>query len=990
MLHNSRNKVIGKFPFLNLFLLFFLQTEAQINFERIPKDFAIVPRNAASNIGTFRISGIVTDPSYSFIEIRSYLKGNLKGKSIMNLYFKGSSAYFDLQLNQIAGLLNYDFQIYLNSTLVKEVKSVAFGDIILITGQSNAVANTYNGLANTKYRDSFIRSFGTATAAASAVAADTNWYVANGDGYYGQGTVGQWGLILARQIMDSIKIPIGIINNAVGGTPITYHKKNNSNPLDLNTSYGRHLYRATKAEVSKKARFMYYYQGESDGAAVKLHDSLFKIMHRDWRSDFPGLEKVYVVQVRGGCGSPSLPLREAQRQFEFTLPITRTLTMNGFNGHDGCHFALKNGYESLGFEAANCLMADFYTKKNKSDVYPLNPVYAYFSKSDYTQITLELNQNIQNLKADANFYQLFQLEGNPGVTISGGSIINNKIVLTLSGKVCKIEGLSYDGKAAIQPWVTNRNGVGLLTFYKLPIFATKRVGGTVHLCNGEKFTPKIDTIAGYTYLWKGKSSKISSTKAWPAIKPTQSEIFELIIQDKLKICKADTQLYYLNLDSVKNPNLDPYIHLCPGDSFKTVLNYPSHSFVWKRYNSFISKTDYIIIKKDGIYTVDIVSQSGCQASDTITVGQSLPSNILDSNYRTCPETFVTLKTKRLFSRYQWNNDSTLNTDSLVVKNGLVRITAIDSASCLYRDSAKVENYITEKFNLETQPQFCDYAFHRYFKPIHCMTWYLNEKEISNSFHFFTKYDSGYYRFVDSNKCIQSLKITPKIFSKPYQHSDSFIICNGKPTTVQLNQKYNYQWYDGIVGANKTVNKPGIYKFIALNNSCEYQDSILVWLPIKPVWNIPADTIICEGSRIHYDLPKTLYDVKVNGITFKDSVEIKGEGLYEISGFDSLNCSYNWNLKVTEKICINNVKKASNTCFNLYPNPITDHLFLISAYPTKDCLFTLFDYTGKELPFNFKSICSNKINLDLTLFPSGVYFLKIRSSGNLFYYKIVKK
>lgn len=981
---------IKKIIFLTLFFLFFFQTEAQISFDRIPKDFAIVPRNTASNIGTFRVSGAVTDPAYSTIEIRSYLKGNLKGKSVMNLYFKGSSANFDLQLNQTAGLLNYDFQIYLNSTLVKEVKSVAFGDIILITGQSNAVANTYNGLANTKYRDSFIRSFGTATTTASAVAADTNWYVANGDGYYGQGTVGQWGLIMARQIRDSMQVPVAIINNAVGGTPITYHKKNNGNPTDLNTSYGRHLYRATKAEVNKKARFMYFYQGESDGAAAKLHDSLFKIMHRDWRNDFPGLEKIYVVQVRGGCGNPSLQLREAQRQFEFVLPITRTLTMNGFNGHDACHFALKDGYESLGFEAANCLLADFYTKKNKSDAYPLNPVYAYFSKSDFTQITLELNQNIQNLKADANFYQLFQLEGNPGVTITGGSIITNKIVLTLSGKVCKIAGLSYDGKATIQPWVTNRNGVGLLTFYKLPIHATKRVGGIVNLCDGDKFTPKIDTTAGYNYLWKGKLSKITSTKAWPEIKPNQSEIFELIIQDKSKFCKADTQLFYLNIDSVKNPNLGPNIHLCPGDSFKTVLNYPSHSFVWKSYNSVISKADNIVIKKEGIYSLDILSARGCHAFDTIKISQSFPANILDSSYRICPETSVTLKTERPFSSYLWNNDSTLNLDSLVVKNGMVRVIAMDSAACVYKDSAIVENYITEKIILETQPKFCDYAFHLYFKPINCMSWYLNENEILKSFYYLTKNDSGYFKFVDSNGCSQSLEIKPKVITKPVQQNYSYQVCLGKSTIIQLNPAYNYKWADGYFGTKKTVTKSGLYKYSVFNSSCEYEDSLLVWMPIKPLWNIPADTTICEGNSIHFSLPSTLLNAKMNGITYEDSLTIKEEGFYEIIGFDSLNCSYNWSIRVTEKNCLNNSKRIGLKNFTIYPIPATNHFVITAENNFTGCKFILMDFAGKQLQFKYEVIHSDEINVDMTALSAGIYILKIVNNSSYYNFRVVKK
>lgn len=980
----------AKYCFQILLLLLFFQADAQINFDRIPKDFAIIPRIASTNIGTFRISGTVNDSKFSTIEIRSYVGGALKGKSIKKLNFNGSTAYFDTQLSQIAGLIDYNFQIYLNATLVKEVKSVAFGDIILITGQSNAVANAYNGLANTNYRDSFIRSFGTASTSSGTVAVDTNWYVANGDGYYGKGTVGQWGLVMAKQIVDSMKVPVGIINNAVGGTPITYHKKSLSNSMDLNTSYGRHLYRATKAEVKNKARFMFYYQGESDGVAAKLHDSLFKIMHRDWRTDYPALEKVYVVQVRAGCGSPSLQLREYQRQFEFALPITRTLTMNGFNGHDGCHFAFKNGYEALGFQAANCLLAEFYTKKNQSDIYPLNPEYAYFSKSDFTQITLELNQNIQNLRADPNFYQLFQLEGNPGVTITGGSIINNKIVLTLSGKVCSISGLSYDGSTRTQPWVTNKSGIGLLSFYKLPVYTTKRVGGTVNLCKGEKFAPRIDTIAGFNYLWKGKSSKITSTWAWPDISPTQSEIFELIIQDKLKYCKADTQYFYLNIDSVKNPNLDPYHHVCPGDSLKYELDYPSHSFVWKRYNSVISKTNRVVIKTAGLYTLDIFSQQGCSVSDTVTITESLPDNILDSNYRVCPQSSVTLKSKKPFSRYQWNNDSTLNTDSLVVKKGFIRITAMDSAGCLFKDSALVENFVIEKLNLEPRPEFCDYGFHRYAKPTNCKTWYFNENEIASPFYHFSKSDSGYFICVDSNNCSQRLNIESNVLSKPVQQKYDYLVCTGDSSNIQLNPSFSYKWSDGYFGATKTVFNPGTYTFMAINKACEYEDSVLVWSPVKPLWGIPEDTVICENSRAYFSIPMTLHQVWVNGILFRDSVEITEKGIYEIKGFDSLDCAHAWNMSVAEKKCVSNVISETQIGFLLYPNPIIDQLVITSGHEVDRCSINLLDYTGKELTSEHKFVGTNKLELDLSFLPAGVYIVKIKRDDTLYFYRVFKK
>ena len=110
MVASSTGFFIKKISFLMLFFLFFLETEAQIIFEKTPKDFAIIPRNPATNMGSFEVSGIVPDNKYTTIEIRAYQKGKLKGNSIKTLYFTGSYSTFNFQLNLAAGLFNYDFK----------------------------------------------------------------------------------------------------------------------------------------------------------------------------------------------------------------------------------------------------------------------------------------------------------------------------------------------------------------------------------------------------------------------------------------------------------------------------------------------------------------------------------------------------------------------------------------------------------------------------------------------------------------------------------------------------------------------------------------------------------------------------------------------------------------------------------------------------------------------------------------------------------------
>lgn len=977
---------------LLLFLLLPICGKAQITFFNIPGDFSIIPRNAKNNTGTFRVNGEVTYTQYKSVELRAYVKGVLKSKVSKPVYFSGSTAPFDLQLNLPAGLINYEFQIYASdgfgTYLKRIVKQVAFGDIVLITGQSNSVANAYNGYSNTGYRDSFIRSFGNSSYISGDMANDLTWHLADGDGYYAAGCVGQWGLVLAKQIIDSAKVPIGIINNGVGGTPIDYHKKNYSAPQDLNTSYGRQLYRASKCGVANEARFMMFYQGESDGSNAKLHDSLFKIMHRDWLKDYPGLQKVYVVQVRDGCGSPSLQLREVQRQFEFNLSKTRVLTVNGFNGHDGCHFGFTNGYQALGFEAAQILLTEFYGKKTKNDVYPLNPIYAYVSNANLKQITLELNQAEQTLKADANFYQLFSLENNATISISGGKIVNNKIVLDLSGPICNLNGLSYNGAPWSNPWVTNLKGVGLLSFYKLPIYASKRVATTIRVCKNQTFKLSTDSVAGYTYQWKGNYGKFVSNRANPNLKLESSEIFKLIIQDKLKICKADTQFVTVLVEEVSKPDFKTNYHLCSNDSLPINFESPGNQITWTLDDVKLSGP-ITAVKLAGKYVISVTSGLGCMNSDTFEITKASGLNLLDSIYLHCPGTLLQLQSKHRLSSFQWNHQVGDTNISFAYDTGLVTLLAIDSNACKYYDTAQVLHYDVLIVKIDTKPVFCDYDTLVYFKPNTSSQWFWNSQiQTSNSFRI-NSGDSMHLTLIDTNNCRQEFDIFPKMIQKPQQTKSEFLLCDGNEVFVQLNPQFTYQWASGTASASKIINKAGVYRFKVIDNFCEFNDSIELVNPIKPQWQIPTDTSLCTGQKVKFMIPKTLSSVSLNKMPIKDSIVAEFPQMYVISGLDSNNCRYTWNLIITEKACVNSAKNTTKHFFKINPNPTNGELTIKSNTSLKALeIIELYNSTGQRIK-NYEVIRHlDEIDLNLIQISKGIYYLKLGNLGGTVMYKIV--
>ena len=95
------------------------------------------------------------------------------------------------------------------------------------------------------------------------------------------------------------------INGAVEGTSVWSHQRNESSPTDVNSIYGRLLWRAEQAGVADTVRAIIWHQGESD-SITPYGDYLaaWTAMHNGWLMDYPNLEGAYTFQVRAGAETP--------------------------------------------------------------------------------------------------------------------------------------------------------------------------------------------------------------------------------------------------------------------------------------------------------------------------------------------------------------------------------------------------------------------------------------------------------------------------------------------------------------------------------------------------------------------------------------------------------------------------------------------------------------------------------------------------------------
>ena len=437
---------------------------AGVLFDRLPADNQLYPRGA-DNTAEIAVRGSVVAGRYSDVRLRVVADGErlLERRAAIGSGLGRSEFAFSVDLP--AGLVSYRFVVELfdgrDWRVAARSENVTVGDVYLVQGQSNAVATDYHfeGLANQNQRN-WIRSFGSASTFPAIVENDLNWYVADGLGSNGSGTIGAWALKTARLLSELYQVPIAVLNGAVGGTAISYHLRDDAQPVDLETNYGRLLYRAEMSGVRQAARALIWYQGESDTNNIEPWARDFGELYDDWQMDFPGLERFYVFQIRNSCGFATDDMQNTQRRLPEFYPLVSVMSTTAAPGHDGCHFFFA-GYDELGDRLARVMARDLHGSEITENIDPPAIDFASFSSPAQDEVTLVFEDPDDELFVDPGAEDDFYMSD--GVDVVAAEVFGNTIVLTLAGPSNASE-VEYRGHSFDGPWVTNARGVGALTF----------------------------------------------------------------------------------------------------------------------------------------------------------------------------------------------------------------------------------------------------------------------------------------------------------------------------------------------------------------------------------------------------------------------------------------------------------------------------------------------------------------------------------------------
>ncbi len=352
------------------------------------------------------------------------------------------------------------------------------GDAFIIQGQSNALA-TDTSEESTRETSEWIRSY-----ASPSQNPDENrgnlwvlpvWKARQGE----KAELGWWGMELAKRLVASQNVPVFIINGAVGGTRIDQHQRNEENPTDLTTIYGRMLWRVRQAKLTHGIRAVLWHQGENDQGAAgptggfgwETYQPLFIDLAAGWKRDFPNVRNYYLFQIwpnacaMGGSGGSGDRLREKQRTLPQLFSNMSVLSTLGVRPPGGCHYPLE-GWAEFARMMQPLMERDHYGLKPETAITPPNLKSVSFANAAKDTLKLEFDQPVLWREQLAS---QFYLDGEPGL-VAGGATQANTLVLKLkSASTAKTVTYLKETRWSQDELLLGENGLAALTFCEVPI-----------------------------------------------------------------------------------------------------------------------------------------------------------------------------------------------------------------------------------------------------------------------------------------------------------------------------------------------------------------------------------------------------------------------------------------------------------------------------------------------------------------------------------------
>ncbi|MBA2612159.1 MAG: T9SS type A sorting domain-containing protein [Bacteroidetes bacterium] len=213
------------------------------------------------------------------------------------------------------------------------------------------------------------------------------------------------------------------------------------------------------------------------------------------------------------------------------------------------------------------------------------------------------------------------------------------------------------------------------------------------------------------------------------------------------------------------------------------------------------------------------------------------------------------------------------------------------------------------------------------------------------------------------------------------------ICAGQSTTLIAQGASNYIWSNGPVVAQNIITPTTTtnYTVNGSNGSCSGTKTLAVVVnPLPFIFAFSTSTLSCAGQPVVLTSSSsaTSYTWSNGSNSFSTTVNPTVTTTYTLSGTSSQGCVGTTTISQSVSPCTGIAQaELKNNAVNVYPNPFSNKLTIVSEEKEST---EIYNSLGSLI---YKSDTKeNKIEVDLSTQPNGIYFVRIGSITK----KIIKK
>jgi hypothetical protein len=562
---------------------------------------------------------------------------------------------------------------------------------------------------------------------------------------------------------------------------------------------------------------------------------------------------------------------------------------------------------------------------------------------------------------------------------STGNTTSNSI--TISPTITTVYSLSATSPSAC----TAVRSITVLVSNGQPTISV--VSSTNNICLGRTVT--LTANGAITYTWSGGVTNGAS------FAPTSTSSYTVSGQNACGTSSAITSVTVapLSVSAITSNSV-----VCSGQTTTLIASSAVNGYTWQPFG-FIGGTVIVGPNVSTIYTVT-ASDGTCAGITTVAVNAiPIPTlNTVASSTNFCAGNSATITASGAIG-YTWQPGNVTGS-SLVVSPlipTLYTLTGIASNNCTTSINQIVVVNPSPTITLSSSdPIICSGGSATLFvNGASSYTWNVSSNASSLAV---TPSQSTTYSVIAedaSNNCKTTGTISVNVFSPTLSIAGNTAVCLGSPASLQASGGNNYQWSNGIPGANNTITPTSntIVSVTALTSSgsinCPSSASIQITVLANPTINVVvSNTSICRGENASISASGGQTYTWSTGAT-GPSVTITSSLVttlnYSVIGSNNLNCTASNSVLVRINSCVGLLEKNNDeSILMVYPNP-NNGSFNINY--SKNLTLSIFNQLG-QLILMEELDESNNYTIQVNGLKQGIYFVSGIDVNNRLIKKIV--